>query len=110
MALAWIYPPKPSKFFTENISEIISLSPKTLNNFGILVSAITAVVFSTKKSPSLWPTLDALTPLMVLLVMEGHLANFANGDAFGLPTELPWALEIWGGKTPSCNYMPSFSS
>ncbi len=87
------------QIFTENISEIISLSPKTLNiNFGILVSAITAVVLAQRNHLPLWPTLDALTPLLVLLVMGGHLANFANGDAFGLPTELPWALEIWGAK------------
>lgn len=87
------------QIFIENSGEIISLSPKSLNiNFGILVSAITTAVLAQRNHLPLWPTLDTLSPLLILLVIGTHLANFANGNAFGLPTELPWGLEIWGAK------------
>lgn len=87
------------QIFIENPIEIISISPKTLNiNFGILVSAITTAALAQRNHLPLWPTLDTLSPLLILSVTGMHLANFANGDAFGLPTELPWGLEIWGAK------------
>ena len=87
------------QIFIENPTEIISISPKTINiNFGILVSAITTAALAQRNHLPLWPTLDSLTPLLILLVMGINLADFTNGDAFGLPTELPWGLEIWGAE------------
>ena len=87
------------KIFTENPIEIISISRKTLNiYFGILVSAITTAALAQRNHLPLWPTLDTLSPLLILSVMGMHLANFANGNGFGLPTELPWGIEIWGAE------------
>lgn len=87
------------QFFTNNAIDLISISPKTLNiNFGILVSAITTIALAQRNHLPLWPTLDSLSPLLILSVMGVHLANFANGNGFGLPTQLPWGLEIWGAE------------
>ena len=85
--------------FLGNPSEIISLSPRTLNiGFGILVSTLTAASLTQRNHIPLWPTLDTLTPLIILITIGIHLANLANGDGFGLKTQLPWGLDLWGAK------------
>ena len=85
--------------FIENPGQIISLSTTTLNiSFGILVSVITTVTLAQRNHLPLLPTLDTFTPLLILLFIGLHLANLANGDAFGLPTQLPWGVELWGAK------------
>ena len=82
--------------FLNNPLSILSLTPSMLNaSFGLLVGTLSAIIFAQKKHLPLWPTLDTLSPLFVLLFMGVHLANFANGNAFGLPTDLPWAVQLW---------------
>jgi phosphatidylglycerol---prolipoprotein diacylglyceryl transferase len=41
-------------------------------------------------------TLDALTPGMGVMMVGFGLANLASGDAYGIPTTVPWAIELWG--------------
>jgi phosphatidylglycerol---prolipoprotein diacylglyceryl transferase len=75
---------------------IISLSPSMLDaSFGLLVGTLTAVILGQKKNLPLWPTLDTLTPLFLLLFIGLHLANYANGNAYGIPTDLPWGIDLW---------------
>jgi 2-amino-4-hydroxy-6-hydroxymethyldihydropteridine diphosphokinase len=83
--------------FIENPLSILSLTPTMLNpSFGILVGILSAFIFAQKKHFPLWPTLDTLTPLFLLIFIGIHLANFASGDAYGLPTSLPWGVQLWG--------------
>jgi len=85
----------PGVFFDNPLS-FFSLTPSMLNaSFGLLVGTLSAIIFAQKKHLPLWPTLDTLSPLIVLLFIGVHLANFANGNAFGLPTDLPWAVQLW---------------
>lgn len=44
----------------------------------------------------LWLTLDALAPGIALAALTYALAQFASGDGYGLPTNLPWAIHLWG--------------
>lgn len=82
--------------FLDNPLSVLSLTPSMLDtSFGVLVGVLSAFIFAQKKHLPLWPTLDTLSPLVVLLFIGIHLANFANGNAFGLPTELPWAVQLW---------------
>lgn len=83
--------------FLENPLSLLSLTPTMLNpNFGVLVAVLAAFITAQKNHLPLWPTLDTLTPLILLVFMGVHLANFASGDAFGLPTSLPWGVRLWG--------------
>lgn len=85
-----------SSIFTDNLLSIFSLTPSMLNpSFGIFVGLISIVIYAQKKHLPTWPTLDTLTPLSLLLFIGIHLANFANGDNFGLPTNLPWGVNLW---------------
>jgi 2-amino-4-hydroxy-6-hydroxymethyldihydropteridine diphosphokinase len=52
------------------------------------------VVFQRSHLP-LWPSLDTFSPLIILLFAGVHLANFANGNGYGLPTTLPWGVYLW---------------
>ena len=82
--------------FTENPLSLFSLTPSMLNTgFGLLAGMTTLIIYAQKKHLPLWPTLDTLSPLVVLLFAGIHLANLANGEHFGLPTNLPWGIELW---------------
>lgn len=83
--------------FTQNPLNLVSPTPSMLNTgFGLLVGGITILVLAQKKRLPLWPTLDTLSPLILSLFMGVHLANLASGDAYGLPTRLPWGIALWG--------------
>lgn len=82
--------------FVNNPLSLVSLTPSMLDaSFGVLVGVLTALILAQKQHLPLWPTLDALTPFFLLIFAGVHLANYANGDAFGIPTELPWGIQLW---------------
>ena len=41
-----------------------------------------------------WTFADALAPAILLAQVIGRLGNYVNHELFGLPTDLPWGLEI----------------
>jgi phosphatidylglycerol---prolipoprotein diacylglyceryl transferase len=82
--------------FVNNPLSLVSLTPSMLDtSFGVLVGVLTAMILAQKKHLPLWPTLDVLTPFFLLIFAGVHLANYANGNAFGIPTELPWGIQLW---------------
>ena len=82
--------------FSENPLSIISPTPSMFNpSFGIFVGLTVSIIFAQKNHLPTWPTLDTLSPILILLFVGVHLANFANGNNFGLPTKLPWGIELW---------------
>lgn len=92
-----------TSFILQNISafsksplNIFSINPDIFDIFGALVvSAITLLIFVQRKNLSLWSMLDALTPFFAILSIGLGLSNLAAGTSFGLPTNLPWSIELW---------------
>lgn len=85
----------PSVFLNNPLS-LLSLTPSMLDaSFGVLVGILTAVILAQKKHLPLWPTLDTMTPLILLIFIGINLANYANGNAYGIPTEQPWGIQLW---------------
>jgi phosphatidylglycerol---prolipoprotein diacylglyceryl transferase len=83
--------------FLENPLSLLSLTPTMLNtSFGILAGVLGAFITAQKNHLPLWPTLDTLTPLILILFIGRHFANFASGNAYGLSTSLPWGVQLWG--------------
>ena len=81
---------------TTNPLAIISLTPSMLDtSFGVLTAVIVMMILSQKKALPLWPTLDTLVPFLLLLFSGKHLADYASGTAFGVPTSLPWGVPLW---------------
>lgn len=80
----------------DNPLNLVSLTPSMLDtSFGVLVGTLTAVILAQKKQLPLWPSLDTLTPFIIMIFAGIHLAHYANGSAFGLPTQLPWGVHLW---------------
>lgn len=78
---------------------ILSLSPVMLDGGGgLVVGVLAGLIYGQRKHLSLWPTLDALTPALAILMVGMGLAHLASGNAFGAATDLPWGIELWGEK------------
>ncbi|WP_104473867.1 prolipoprotein diacylglyceryl transferase [Microterricola pindariensis] len=63
--------------------------------FGALIGgAIGAYIGCRMTGIRFWSFADALAPGMLLAQAMGRLGNWFNAELFGLPTTLPWGLEI----------------
>ena len=88
----------PNEFFTSPFS-LISPNPDLLDPWGGVLAALAAgLIYGQRKHLPLWGTLDALVPLLAVLAVASGLSHLASGAAFGLPTRLPWGIEIWGAR------------
>ncbi|MCB2178931.1 prolipoprotein diacylglyceryl transferase [bacterium] len=82
------------------IEDPISLLSRNFGLFdllsGVMIALLAAAIYGQRKHLSLWPTLDAITPLLAVLMIAWPLANLASGSAYGAPSSLPWAIDLWG--------------
>lgn len=94
-----VYAATEMQIFVEQPLSLFSLSPQLMNLPGGIVAAIAVGLAQGQRNKlSLWPTLDAITiPLAVLMVSIG-LANFASGDGYGEISNLPWAIDFLGAR------------
>ncbi len=75
----------------------LALNPNTLSTMdGVAVGLIAAIIYAQRKGLSLLPTMDALTLGAAVFAIFVALAHLSSGDAFGAPTTVPWAVELWG--------------
>jgi phosphatidylglycerol---prolipoprotein diacylglyceryl transferase len=85
--------------FLASPRSIISINPGLFDMWGGLLSGLlAALVYGGRKKLPFWSTLDALTPGLAVFAVALHLANLASGNGFGSPTQLPWAIELWGAQ------------
>lgn len=78
---------------------VIALTPSTLwVDAGWAAAVITAVVYGQRRALPLRLTLDALATGAAAFLVAVGLAHVASGDAFGAPTELPWAITQWDAR------------
>ena len=63
---------------------------------GAALALIAVLIYGQRKQLKLLPTLDALTPAFAVFMLALPLSNFASGNAYGAPSQLPWAVELWG--------------
>lgn len=83
--------------FIQSPLNIFSLNPGLLDPVGgAAIGLISALVYGNRKKISWWPTLDAITPFLGVMMIAFGLSNLASGDAFGAETTLPWGINLWG--------------
>ncbi|MBN1858561.1 prolipoprotein diacylglyceryl transferase [Candidatus Bipolaricaulota bacterium] len=61
---------------------------------GVLGGVLVVFLFSRRTHVLFWRLTDALAPSLILGQAIGRIGNLMNGDAFGLPTSLPWGIRF----------------
>jgi phosphatidylglycerol---prolipoprotein diacylglyceryl transferase len=85
--------------FAQNPLSLVSLNIDLLDAWiGLFVGSVAAVVYSQRHRLALYPTLDALTPLLAAFSVAWHLSQLASGAGYGLPSDLPWAINLLGAS------------
>lgn len=63
---------------------------------GIFAAILVAVIYCKHKGINFWSLADVCAPSLILGQAIGRWGNYINQEAYGYPTELPWAIEING--------------
>lgn len=64
----------------------------------IIASVIVAIIFTKVKGINFWTLADIAAPSLILGQAIGRWGNYANKEAHGGPTDLPWGIMINGQK------------
>jgi len=73
---------------------------------GVLGGALAVFLFSRRVKVPFWRLTDALAPSLILGQAIGRIGNLMNGDAFGLPTSLPWGI-MFPAESPAGRAFPN---
>ncbi|MCI0521049.1 MAG: prolipoprotein diacylglyceryl transferase [Chloroflexi bacterium] len=85
--------------FAQNPWDILSRNPGLLDPWGgLVIGTLAAAIYAQRKKMPLWPTLDALTPALSVLLLASAAATLASGEAYGAPSTLPWSIDMWGAS------------
>lgn len=63
---------------------------------GLLGVLLVMLIFARKRSVSFFTVSDFIAPLIPLGLAAGRLGNFINGELWGRPSTLPWAMVFPG--------------
>jgi phosphatidylglycerol:prolipoprotein diacylglycerol transferase len=86
----------PSAFRT-NLLDIFSRNTGLFDIYGgIAVACIVSLIFIQRNNLKLYSVLDSFTPALAVLGVAIGVSHLASGDYFGIPTNLPWAIKLWG--------------
>ena len=86
-------------YYKNNIKEIFNIRGGGLAIHGAIIAAvIVTVIFARKRKVDFWQIADICAPSIILAQSIGRWGNFFNKEAFGRPTDLPWAIVINGQK------------
>jgi len=90
VALEWNH-----QFRGAGLLDLIAVWKGGIAIHGALIGGtLVTILFCRWRRQRFWPLLDVLVPAVALGQAIGRWGNFFNSEAFGLPTDLPWALTI----------------
>lgn len=88
--------------FRDDLSGALNIRSGGLSIHGaILVGVITVWVWCRLRGEPFLPWADLIVPGLALGQAIGRWGNWANQEAFGTPTDLPWAVTIDPDRRPS---------
>lgn len=82
----------PGMFFREPLMVLALWKGGIAIHGALLAGLLTGIWFSRKHRISFWIFADTLAPALILGQAIGRLACFLNGDAYGIPTTVAWAV------------------
>ena len=94
----------PERYFNSNFINIFKIWDGGMGIWGAIFLGALAALYRLKKLNLLvefYPIADALAPGILFAQAIGRLGNWFNGELFGKPTTLPWAVEIPISNRPS---------
>jgi len=81
------------QYYLQNPLEILMIWKGGMAFHGALLGTGAAIwLFARRNGVSMWSTMDACAAAVPIGLFFGRLANFANGELFGRPTSVPWAM------------------
>jgi prolipoprotein diacylglyceryltransferase len=88
---------------------LLSLSPTAFSpSTGLVVGLIVLAIFVQRNGMPIRPILDAIAPGLAIFMEFVGLAHIFSGDAYGAPTNLPWAIRLWNEYRHPSQYYETF--
>ena len=85
----------PAVYLSRPLS-LLSLTPTTLSpSAGLVVGLIAFAIFVQRKQLPVQVTVDSIAPGLALFMVFVAIAHILSGDAYGVPTRVPWAIRLW---------------
>jgi len=85
--------------FTNNPISLVSFNLGLFDPiWGLFVGLLVGGFYGWRKRLSFKGSLDALTSGLAIFAIAYHLSQFASGDGYGSPSNLPWAVQLWGAS------------
>lgn len=86
-------------YYSKNPGQILNLRGGGLAIHGVIIGgALVAYIFTKVKKLNFLTVADIVAPSLILGQAIGRWGNFANQEAHGGPTDLPWGIMIDGVK------------
>lgn len=86
-------------YYGQNPGQILNLRGGGLAIHGVIIGGVLAAIIFTKiKKLEFWTLADVVAPSLILGQAIGRWGNYANQEAHGGPTDLPWGIIIDGAK------------
>jgi phosphatidylglycerol---prolipoprotein diacylglyceryl transferase len=83
--------------FIEDPLSIISLNIQLFDYWGGFVGGIIGIIIYGQRKNINWLTyLDLMTPALAVIFIFFPIANLSNGRTYGIPTTIPWGIDLWG--------------
>jgi prolipoprotein diacylglyceryltransferase len=97
--------------YASDLTQAFSLSRSALSiGEGLIIAGLVALIYVQRNKVPLGQFLDAAAPGLALALAIGHVGAFLGGQGLGLPSELPWAVEVAGTtRHPVQLYKAGFS-
>ena len=96
------------KFFFENPLEIFATWKGGMSFHGALIGCGLAVwLFARRHKVNVWSIMDMCAAAVPLGLIFGRLANFVNGELWGRPSDVPWAMIFPGREAGGVPRHPS---
>ena len=81
--------------YSDRWVEILAIWHGGIAIHGALIGgSLATILFCRWRQQPFWPLLDVLAPAVALGQAIGRWGNFFNSEAFGLPTDVPWKLQV----------------
>ena len=85
--------------YAPDVLQAFSLSRNALAvEEGVIIGVLVALIYLLRQRVPASVFVDALTPGLALALIIGHIGAFLGGEALGVASNLPWAVEMAGLK------------